>query len=277
MLLCILSACCNVSNAQSTTEIFKERIDTLHKNVYKYFYDADNSLYYETNQIKTGEKKHSYLWPLCALIQAANEEEVLSPSKDFMTPVMKAIHQYYSNIAPAPAYQAYVTKEEKDSRFYDDNQWIAIACLDAYNRTKNKEYIDIAKMIYRFMMTGYDTLSGGGLYWREDKKNSKNTCSNGPGIIVALELYKITKQENYLDTALVLYNWVNDHLQSPNGLYYDNIKIPSLKIDSAIYTYNTGTMLQSNVLLYNITRNKKYLHEAERIASAAKQYFYKNR
>lgn len=272
----IFIVCGKLSKAQSLREIYANRINTLNKNIYKYFYDSAHSLYYETNDVRVNEKKHSYLWPLCALIQAANEEEVLFPSKDFMSPVMKAIHQYYSDTPPAPGYQAYVTKEEKDSRFYDDNQWIAIACADAYNRTKEKKYLDIAEMIYRFMMTGYDTLSGGGLYWKEDEKTSKNTCSNGPGIIVALELYKITKQKNYLDTALVLYNWVNKHLQSPDGLYYDNIKIPSLKIDSAIYTYNTGTMLQSNVLLYEIINDKKYLNEAERIASAAKQYFYKN-
>ena len=34
-------------------------------------------VYYETNHVQANEKKHSYLWPLCALIQAANEEEVL--------------------------------------------------------------------------------------------------------------------------------------------------------------------------------------------------------
>ena len=262
--------------AQAPQEIYKQRIDTLNKNVYKYFYDSANGLYYETNHVQPGEKKHSYLWPLCALIQAANEEEKLFPNKDYMTPAMKAVAQYHSTIPPVPAYQAYVTKEEKDSRFYDDNQWIAIACLDVYNRTKNQKYLHIAKEIYHFMMTGYDTLSAGGLYWKEDEKNSKNTCSNGPGILIALELFKITDQQNYLDTALVLYNWVNVHLQSPQGLYYDNIKIPSLKIDSAIYTYNTGTMLQSNVILYQITKNIKYLKEAQRIASAAEKFFYKN-
>lgn len=273
---CFLILFGNLLKAQSTSDIYKGRIDTLNKNVYKYFYDDVNSLYYETNPVQPEGKKYSYLWPLCALIQAANEEEVLYPSKDFMTPVMKAIHQYYSDIPPAPGYQAYVTKEEKDSRFYDDNQWIAIACLDAYNRTKKSTYLNIAKEIYRFMMTGFDTLSGGGLYWKEDEKNSKNTCSNGPGIIIALELYKITHQQSYLDTALILYKWMNAHLQSPNGLYYDNIRIPSLKIDSAFYTYNAGTMLQSNVLLYDIIKEKKYLTEAERIASAVKQHFYKN-
>lgn len=257
-------------------ETYKARIDTLNQSIYKDFYDSPTGLYYETNNVKLTEKKHSYLWPLCALIQAANEEEVLYPAKDFMSPVMKAIRQYHSNIPPVPAYQSYVTKEEKVSRFYDDNQWIAIACLDAYNRTKKDSYLNIAKEIYRFMMTGFDTLSGGGLYWKEDEKTSKNTCSNGPGIIIALQLYKITHQQNYLNTALVLYKWVNANLQSSTGLFYDNIKIPSLKIDSAFYTYNAGTMLQSNVLLYTITKEKKYLREAERIASAVKQHFYRN-
>jgi hypothetical protein len=271
---CLFIAYSNLTKAQP--DIYKGRIDTLNKNIYRYFYDSANSLFYETNHILPREKKHSYLWPLCALIQAANEEEKLYPGKEFMSPVMKAITQYYSTAPPAPGFQAYVIKEENDSRFYDDNQWIAIACLDAYNHSKNEKYLHIAKEIYRFMMTGFDTLSGGGLYWKEDEKNSKNTCSNGPGIIIALELYKITNEQNYLDTALLLYDWVNANLQAPDGLYYDNIKIPSLKIDSAIYTYNTGTMLQSNVLLFTITKDKKYLKEAEHIASAAKDFFYKN-
>jgi len=259
-----------------TKETYLARISTLNKNIYSYFYDSSKALYFEKNNVKPKENSHSYLWPLCALIQAANEQEVLHPSRDFMSPVMKAITQYYSNALPVPAYQAYVTKEKVDSRFYDDNEWIAIACLDAYNRTKKGRYLDIVKEIYQFMMTGYDTLSGGGLYWKEDAKTSKNTCSNGPAILIALQLYKITGKQKYLDEAINLYNWVNEHLQSPTGLFYDNIKIPSLRIDSALYTYNAGTMLQSNVLLYEITKEKKYLSAAERIASAVKKHFYQN-
>jgi len=258
-----------------TAETYKNRVAIINNNIYKYFYDSANVLYYETDHIQANEKKHSYLWPLCAMIQAANEAEVAT-SKDHLPPVLKAIGQYYSDISPAPAYQAYVTKEEKDDRFYDDNQWIAIACIDAYNRTKQQYYLDMAEMIYRFMMTGYDTISGGGLYWKEGDKTTKNTCSNGPGILIALQLYKITNNKSYLDTALVLYNWVNKNLQSPEGVYYDNIRLPSLKIDSAVYTYNTGTMLQSNVLLYETTLDKKYLSEAQRIAKSAKKFFYKN-
>ncbi len=117
----------NVINAQQSASIFKSRIDTLNNNIYRYFYDSANSLFYETNKVTTGEKRHSYLWPLCALIQASNEAETINPGKTYMAPVMKAIDQYYSSVAPLPAYQAYVTKEKKDSRFFDDNQWIAIS------------------------------------------------------------------------------------------------------------------------------------------------------
>ncbi|MDQ6477462.1 glycoside hydrolase family 76 protein [Dyadobacter sp. LHD-138] len=262
------------SNAQSPVVDYKARISQIDQNINKVFYEPETGLYKETNA--KNDKPHSYLWPLCALIQAANEAEQLDPGKAHMKPVLRAISQYHNDNPPAPGYQAYVTKEGKDARFYDDNQWIAIACLDAYNRTKSKSYLRIAEEIYRFQMTGFDEKAGGGLYWKEDEKNTKNTCSNGPGILVALQLYKITKKKEYLTTAVQLYEWTNKHLRGENGIFYDAIKIPSLKIDSAKYTYNTGTMLQSNVLLYVITKEKKYLEEAQLIAGSAEKYFYRN-
>jgi len=258
--------------AQSTD--YKSRINAINQNINRIFYEPATGLYKETNG--RDDKPHSYLWPLCALMQAANETEQMEPKKEYIKPVLAAIQQYYSTEPPAPGYQAYVSKESKDSRFYDDNQWIAIAALDAYNRTGKKSYLILAEEIYRFMMTGFDEKSGGGLYWKEDERNTKNTCSNGPGILVALQLYKITKKKEYLTVATQLYDWTNKHLRAPDGIYWDAIKIPSMKIDSAKYTYNTGTMLQSNVLFYQITKEKKYLDEAYFIADAAEKFFYKN-
>ncbi len=261
--------------AQSVQNDYRQHIRAIENNINKYFYDEKTGLYIETTDSSKNEHPHSYLWPLCALVQATNEVDAMV-TNNTMQPVVKAIDQYYSPRPPAAGYQAYVAKEKRDTRFYDDNQWVAIAYLDAYNRLHQPLYLDKAKEIERFMMTGFDTLSGGGLYWEEDHKTSKNTCSNGPGILILLQLYNITKQKPYLDTALLLYRWVNQHLQSPEGLYYDNIKIPSLEIGKAIFTYNTGTMLQTNVLLYKITQKQTYLDEAERIAKAAKEQFYKN-
>lgn len=272
----LLFSICFCIAAKAQLPDYKTRIKYLYTGIINKLTDEKNRLYFETTDSAKNENLHSWLWPLCALIQATNEMETLQPGTNYMQPVVNAIDQYYSDKPPYPGYQDYPLKERLSSRFYDDNQWIAIAYLDTYNRTHNKKYLESSKMIYRFMMGGLDTASGGGLYWKEGDRNTKNTCSNGPGILVALQLYKLTKQQQYLNMALDLYKWVNRYLQAPDGVYYDNIKVPSLKIGMATYTYNTGTMLQSNVLLYQVTRDKEYLTEAQRIAQAGREHFFKN-
>ncbi len=127
--------------------------------------------------------------------------------------------------------------------------------MDAWSRTGDSNYLSKSKMICRFMMTAFDTAAGGGLYWEEGNLKTKNTCSNGPGILLAMQLHKATGEKAYLDTAMLLYNWVNRHLQAPDGLYYDNISLNNRRIDHRKFSYNTGTMLQSNLWLYEATGN----------------------
>lgn len=270
--LFILSFLCLKAQSQD----YSVRIKLLQQGIDNKLKDSNRGLYIETTDSIQKENPHSWLWPLCAYIQAANEMEVLEPGKQYMLPVERAIDQYYSDKPPYPAYQDYVTKERLSSRFYDDNQWIAIAYLDAYNRNHKKKYLQVSEMISRFMLNGLDTVTGGGIYWKEGDKTTKNTCSNGPGVLVLLQLYKITHKAEYLKTAIDIYQWTNKHLQAPEGTYWDNIQTNTLKIGTAKFTYNTGTMLQSNVLLYQITKDKKYLTEAERIAKAGREYFFKN-
>ncbi|GAC1424590.1 MAG: glycoside hydrolase family 76 protein [Chitinophagaceae bacterium] len=264
----------NTATAQSPG--YTTRIKILYTAINSRLKEKGKDLYFETTDSSKNENPHVWLWPLCAFIQAANEMEALEPDSVYMLPVEKSIDQYYSDKPPCPAYQDYILKERASSRFYDDNQWVAIAYLDAYNRNHVRKYLHISKMIYRFMMSGQDTVTGGGLYWKEGDKTTKNTCSNGPGILVALRLYQITKKKTYLQSALNIYQWASKHLQSADGLFYDAIKIPSLKISEQKYTYNTGSMLQANVLLYTITKDEKYLVEAQRTAKAGMTYFFKN-
>lgn len=249
---------------------------TIHKNIDLLLKDGKTGLYFETTDAVQKENPHSWLWPLCALVQAANEMDVLSGKQEYLKPVTKAIDQYYSHQSPV-AYQDYVTAERLSSRFYDDNQWVAIAYLDAYNRTREAEYLKKAIMIYDYMITGIDEKAGGGLYWKEGDFSTKNTCSNAPAILVALQLYKVTKEKKYMETALSVYDWTNKTLRAPEGLFYDAIKIPSGEIDRKFYTYNTGAMLQANALLFGITGDKKYLTAAQQISKAAKSYFFKDK
>jgi hypothetical protein len=263
-------------HVKAQVSAYKSHVKDIYNAINANLKDPKSNLYFETTDPAKNEHPHSFLWPLCAYIQGANEMEVLEPKKNYMLPVENAIAQYYRATPPYPAYQDYVVKEKTTTLYYDDNQWIAIAYMDAYKRKHDKKYLDTTKMIYRFMLGGLDTVGGGGIYWREKDNSTKNTCSNGPGVLVALQLYKATKDKQYLNTALDIYNWTKKHLQAPEGVYYDNVKLPSMELAKATYTYNTGTMLQSAALLYSITKDKKYLVEAQRVAKAGKAHFFKN-
>lgn len=268
----MLLQCFLIVQAQPT---YENRIATIHKNIYQYFYDTSAKLFREHNPMRSNDKPHSYLWPLCALIQAANEMEQLQPEKKYMPQVMEAIDQYRSTRAPRPGYDSYVVREGGGDRFYDDNQWIGLAYMDAYRRTGDRKYVFLSDEIYRFQMGAYDTIAGGGLYWKERDMTTKNTCSNGPGILLALRLYQATKLPSFLDTALVLYEWTKENLLSPESVYYDAVKIPGRTIDKRCFTYNTGTMLQSAVLLYIITKKEKHLEDAQQLAAGSLAYFFK--
>jgi hypothetical protein len=240
------------------------------------FYDASNNFYKESVHVEPNKNAYSYLWPLCGMIQANNEIEKVTNEKGLLKNTLEIIKEYYDPAPPSAGYASYIMKYKGGDRFYDDNQWIGIACMDAYKVKADAAMLTQGKLIYRYMMTGYDDVLNGGIYWQENKKISKNTCSNGPGIILALQLYKATKQKPYLDTALLIYKWTNSKLKSPNGLFYDNVSIGGDKIGKAMFSYNTGTMLQSNVYLYEITKDKKYLTEAVSIADSSMNYFYGN-
>ncbi|RYY12486.1 MAG: glycoside hydrolase family 76 [Chitinophagaceae bacterium] len=252
---------------------YKTEMVKLYKAIRDNYFDSSSGYYREFPKTQEQKNKASYLWPICAIFQAENEIEAVQKQRNLIPATVSIINKYYDKRPPAPGYASYPPELGGGDRFYDDNQWIGITFLDAFERLKNKTYLDKGKEIYQFMMTAYDSTAGGGLYWEEGKP-TKNTCSNGPGIILALQLYKATKEKRYLDTALLLYEWVNKKLYDGAGLYYDNINTKSGKIDQKKYSYNTGTMLQSNLYLLELTGDKKYLSTAIEIADAATVYFY---
>ncbi|MDE1192093.1 MAG: glycoside hydrolase family 76 protein [Arachidicoccus sp.] len=258
---------------QAQQNIYKNEMHALYKNIQKKYFQPDID-YYKEHVESNPEKKVAFVWSMAALWQADNEVEAIDKNAELLDKDLKVINKYFDTNPPAAGYDSYPSEFGRGDRFYDDNQWLGLTAVDAYNRTRNKSYLNFAKLIYRFMMTGYDTVSGGGLYWKEGDKTTKNTCSNGPGIVLALKLYKATKDKHYLDTALLLYKWVNKHLQDQDGLYFDNIKVKTGQIEKYKFSYNSGTMLQANVCLYEITHDQKYLTEAIRIADAAEKYFY---
>ncbi|MCD2423026.1 glycoside hydrolase family 76 protein [Niabella pedocola] len=248
----------------------------LKEQIVKQYYKPGLKYYIEQVPAQPNDRKVSYLWPLCALFEAYQAGAVLeNRAKDFEH-TFGIIRKYEDHRAPAAGYASYPPELGGGDRFYDDNQWIGITAMRQYEATKEPHWLQTSTGIYRFMMTGLDTVSGGGLYWQEGDKRTKNTCSNGPGILLALQLYKATGNSTYLKTATALYRWVNQWLRTPQGLYYDHLNVKTHRVDKRVYSYNTGTMLEASVLFYEITRDTTYLTSAQKMAAAADTYFLKN-
>jgi rhamnogalacturonyl hydrolase YesR len=153
-------------------------------------------------------------------------------------------------------------------RYYDDNMWMVLALAEVYEVTRDPKYLERAEATFTFVLSGEDDTLGGGIYWHEQEKKSKNACSNGPAAAAALRLYEITRKRAYLDAGKRLYAWTNAHLQDTDGLYWDNMRLDGT-LERTKWSYNTALMLRANCLLYAMTLEARYRDEAERLARAA--------
>lgn len=215
--------------------------------------------------------KYSYLWPysgtlsmMSALYEATKDDDILKVIDEQVIPGLK---MYHDTTRTPHGYSSYITVDKSD-RFYDDNIWLVIDLVDLYNLTAKQSYLDMALDIWNFVLSGRDTVLGDGIYWCEQNKDTKNTCSNAPAAVAALKLHKATGEQQYFDQGENFYTWVFYSLRDKDHLYWDNVSVKG-KFDKRKFSYNSGQMIEAGALLYEITGNKEYLQQAQATASAS--------
>lgn len=176
---------------------------------------------------------------------------------------------YWDTRAIVPGYDAYLSSPGNSDKYYDDNAWMVITFVEAYEKTGERKYLTRAAETMRFVLSGWDEKLGGGIYWKEDKK-TKNTCSNGPSATAALVLARHFNPGYFVPYARRILVWTKEKLQAPNGLYWDNCDLTG-KIEKTQWTYNTALMLRGHLLLYRATGDKSQLDEAVRLAEASEK------
>jgi predicted alpha-1,6-mannanase (GH76 family) len=150
--------------------------------------------------------------------------------------------------------------------YYDDMEWMALACLRAYKATGDVAFKNITDVLWSDIKSGWSSDLGGGIWWRKDN-SSKNTPSNMPAAILAARLYREFNKPEDLQWAQQIYNWQKAVLyDNSNGLVWDNIEKNGTKNTSWKFTYNQGTFLGAAMELYKITNNTAYLDDAYKAA-----------
>lgn len=221
---CAFAACDRTSPSQARNlERAKATLDSVYASYgvadrcllrENYPFNADYKAGYLASEDQARPNPYSYLWPFSGTLSAVNTilEEDASYRSVLDGRVLPGLAEYLDTTRMPAAYASYINTAPASDRFYDDNVWLGIDFCDIYEATGDKKYLAQAEMIWKFIESGTDDVLGGGIYWCEQKKHSKNTCSNAPGTVYALKLYAATGDGRYLEQGKGLYAWTKEHL-----------------------------------------------------------------
>lgn len=288
------------AGAQASADFLKwgeETLDTIQRT----YWLPDRSLYAE----ELPAKQPAFDWGVGVMIPALTAAAKADPAqyRAMLTRYLDSSRIYWNDAGPVPGYDVLPMPKPKD-RYYDDNEWMAIdlavaaATLEAdkadrepahgsaLQRSLAREsvreeavlpaedkYLRDAKATFKFIESGWDEKLGGGIYWRESDKASKNTCSNAPATVAAIDLFRETDDGQYLAFAIKDYAWTHDHLRDPSdGLYFDSMSLDG-NLGKAKWSYNSAMMLRAAALLYLVTNVLQYAKDVREIQAASLKHW----
>lgn len=207
-------------------------------------YTPSSGFYGEEWELGKRPTQVTFNWGLGVLLSAYAAAAKTDPKmKAPLLELVEAGKAYWNPAPPVAGYDVLPMPKPVD-RYYDDNAWMALALMEGYEATKKVDMLLQARDTYAYVMSGEADSLGGGVYWRESDKASRNTCSTAPAALAGIELYRLTKDKRYLADAVRLYKWADEKLRDPaDGLMWDNVKNDGT-LDKAKFSYNTAVMLK---------------------------------
>jgi hypothetical protein len=241
------------------------------EHVQKTFWDPARSVYTKTAQDHTPD----YVWrqaaAFSALLGAARHDP--ATYRPILATHFHGLEAYWDTKAPIPGYEPAPTRGNGHDKYYDDNAWLIITFLEAFELTHERPYLTRAQETARFVLSGWDDKLGGGIWWHSlHKDDSKNTCADGPAAVGFLYLARVGPPGDapkWLEAARKTVEWTTAKLQATDGLFDDRIIVNTGEVKRGKLTYNSALMLRANLDLYRQTGRTNYLDEAKRIGKAA--------
>ncbi len=253
---------------------FDQEAERLTKATVERYFDNKSVIWKAPEQTSEMVGMQGYtFWPSLLGWQMTIEAARINPKgwKAQMGKVYDALEQYYDK--GAKAYCAWVYFPGNDDKFYDDNAWASVACMEAYEITSDKRYLNRAKEVFdNFVKAGWDAEKGGvhwgtksGLTDRKDRTVSATAASALAGLLID----KATKTKTNRAWCKRALDWIRKDLSSPEGLIYDGFYGSTGKRMGTIWTYNTGVPIRAAAEYYCAAGDKVYLDWAKKMGDAA--------
>lgn len=156
--------------------------------------------------------------------------------------------------------------------WYDDMEWMTLALIRAFDITGEKRYIEQAVYIWNDIKTAWNDSCGGGMAWKKDQLDYKNTPANAPAAIIAFRLYQRLHREEDREWGEKILKWNLDYLMDPDTCFiWDGMnRLGDGKVDYEWkFTYCQGVVICAAMEYARITNNKEYLDLAGKVARRA--------
>lgn len=230
------------------------------------FYDPKLNLY----RVSGGKYEPiAALWPTSQVLAAAIALARTTQAPADQALVQRTLTSLTGYAVGGGIYQSRVVVYDaqviNSAHYTDDNNWIALDLLDAYDLWHDPADLTSAERIFQFVVSRWNKKYGG-IIWKDDIPE-RPAVSNAGAIVIGARLAMLTGQPLYGAWASRIYGWINSALRDKAGLYWDHIRINGT-IDRDIVSYNQGLMIEANLALARLTGGSVYLQEARRIATA---------
>jgi predicted alpha-1,6-mannanase (GH76 family) len=153
--------------------------------------------------------------------------------------------------------------------YYDDENWMALALIRAYDLEHQQKYLDEAKALYADIEAAWDTTCcgahPGGIWW-DRPHTQKATAANGGPVIAGVQLAARTNDSSYLTFAEKVYTYWFANMVNPTTFAVSDHILPSGSIVNYNFTYNEGLVIGAAVALYGATNDASYLADANHVA-----------
>lgn len=282
------------TSAETTPPVTKEEVDKMSDEVTLLIKEKDFSGealkmmkliirdFYDKrgNRVLNGEGGQTTLWAVGSFLEAVTSVHALYPEDEEIKAVYtgllnRGLAQYKvlyrdngyngAEVNGVRPYYYNASAGNQGDYYYDDDLWIAIQLMEAYELLGEKKYLNQAQEILEFIWLGWglnsnENLGNGGIPWKVG--TGPLTCSNGPAAYAFVRFSMLIENESlkeeYLTRSKTVYDWVNKYLRSSDFLYIDG---PGNNWSGA---YNNGLMIAAGSLLYQVTGEKDYLNNANR-------------
>ncbi len=136
--------------------------------------------------------------------------------------------------------------------YYDDENWMALALIRAYDLEHAPKYLAEAKALYADIEAAWDTTCcgahPGGIWW-DRPHTQKATAANAGAVITGAQLAQRTGDASYLTFAKKVYAFWRANMVDPTTFAVSDHIAPNGTVTNYKFTYNEGLMIGAALAL----------------------------